>query len=558
MTPALVTLMILLSAGRIVSTYRTFSEQEDEPPHIADGLDWWQPGLRIASPPEHPPLARIFIAAPLHFQGIRYQSFINQSFAGNTALLTGGRFAENLAWVRLGNLPFWILACIFLFAVARLTWGEAPALLALLFFSTLPPALGIAGWAYTDMALVAGMLFFAWRWVAVIDRPNVANGCWLGVSIGFAVMSKYSAIPYIVLATGFTALLAIRERGTFSLPARATWNRAGALLLWVMLTAFLFSWACFRFTVEPTSAKPTHASVDKRLGSTGVLHQMADTALATPLPLAGMIRGLAQLVRHAGNGQVVYNLGAIRRKGTLYYFPILLAVTIPVGLLALMIWGGLSLRRVPHGAGIDFRRQVLLTIPAAILSVNLFSSINFGYRHNLAFYPFVCLVAGIGVVYWWSRGQTWMRALVMLLVGQHLVSSAMAHPDYASFFNFLAGRHPERICLASIGGGDEYRLAARLKQLNAAHVCLGLMHDVPLDALGLPPYTLLKRNLPCEGLVAVALRPYYFDPESPEPGDTGLAWLHAYEPAERIGSSILLFRVPESPANPRNLPQPQR
>jgi hypothetical protein len=38
-----------------------------------------------------------------------------------------------------------------------------------------------------------------------------------------------------------------------------------------------------------------------------------------------------------------------------------------------------------------------------------------------------------------------------------------------------------------------------------------------------------------------------YDHDNPDPLDTGFAWLKSYEPAERIGSSILLFRVPSPP-----------
>jgi hypothetical protein len=124
----------------------------------------------------------------------------------------------------------------------------------------------------------------------------------------------------------------------------------------------------------------------------------------------------------------------------------------------------------------------------------------------------------------------------------------MAHPDYATYFNFLAGPKPEEICTSSRGGGDIWRLASRLKQFGAQHVCLLLGQDeLPLDVFGLPPYTLLERNTPCEGWVAVGLYRYRIDQHNlnrHNDPDPGLRWLAAYQPVERIEPGILLYRIP--------------
>ena len=547
-TSVFVILLVLLSVGRVISTYRTFSQVEDEPAHIACGLEWWQNG-DYKFDPEHPPLSRIFVSALLYYQGVRIDASQPMWAAGNAALTARGRYAENLASARLGTLPFWIMSCIILFALAKQYYGGATAFLSLLLYSTLPPALGFAGLAYTDTALVAGMLFFTWRWVALVDRPDLRNGFWLGLSIGFALLSKYSSVPYMAVAAVLTAIVAIRARGVSS-PRWAPLIRAGSVVLCIAVTTLFFTWACFRFSVAPASSKTTHRSVDQRLGSSGLLHQVAYAALETPLPLTEVAQGVARVVRHANQGVLAYNFGKPRLKGVFYYFPALTVLTIPVGLLAMLILAGVSYRRAPNGDGVQFLRRVLFTVPAAVLFVNCASSLNMGHRHNLAFYPFVCLAGAIGCVFWWSRGRPWMRLLVLVLIGQHLISSALAHPDYSSYFNFLAGRQPEEICNRCVFAGDEWRLASRLRQLHATHVCLALQHDLPLDALGLPPYSPLTRNTPCEGWVAVAMERYLFDQydhDNPDPLDTGFAWLKSYEPAERIGSSILLFRVPSPP-----------
>jgi 4-amino-4-deoxy-L-arabinose transferase-like glycosyltransferase len=539
--------LILLSVGRVISTYHVFSQVWDEPYHVACGLEWWQNGVYHLAV-EQPPLSHIAVSALLYFRGVRVSHFEDPWRDGNAALTAFGRYAENLSCARLGTLPFWIMSGLLVFAIGRRVYSHATALLALLLFSTLPPALGFAGLAYTDMALVAGMLFFAWRWMAFADRPDLRNGFWLGVSIAFAVLSKYSAIPYIGLAVAFTAAAAIRGK-RIAWQRGSTLLRAAPVLLCIGVTAFLCTWACFRFSLEPIApdAGQAHPGLDRRLGQSGLLHRLAYAALDTPVPLAELGRGVVQLGAHAEEGHVTYTFGKVRRTGTFYYYPVLLVLTIPVGLIVLLIWGGLNLKRA-SGGGWTPAHQALLSVPVAVLLVNLFSSINIGFRHNLAFYPFVCLVGAVSIFEWrQTRFRAGRRLLLAVLVGQHLISSALAHPDYATYFNFLAGSKPEEICTFSRLGGDEWRLASRLKQLGARHVCLGLDHPLPLNDLGLPPYTLIERNVPCEGWLAVDIYRRRLDRNNLlDPSDTGLGWLASYQPIERVGHSILLYRIPNS------------
>jgi 4-amino-4-deoxy-L-arabinose transferase-like glycosyltransferase len=366
---AAVAALILLSVGRVISTYGVFSQMWDEPSHIACGLEWWQNGVYHLEP-QHPPLARIFVSAPLYFAGVRVSRFEDLHRDGNAALTAFGHYAGNLARARSGALPFWIMSCLLVFAIGRRLYGGAAALLALLLFSTLPPALGYAGFAYTDMALVAGMLFFAWRWAAFTGKPGLRNGFPLGAAAAFALLGKYSAIPYIGVTVALTAFMAIREK-RIPLPRGAALLRAGAVALCIGLTVFFCMWACFRFSLEPVSADAGHAhpAVDRRVGQSGLAHRLAYLALDTPVPLTEVYRGVKEVYEHGKAGHWAYNFGKVRRNGTVYYFPALLVLTIPAGLIGLSILGGLNLRRATDGGSAPMH-QALLAVPAAVLLVN--------------------------------------------------------------------------------------------------------------------------------------------------------------------------------------------
>jgi len=109
---------------------------------------------------------------------------------GNAVLTAGGRYRRSLALARLGTLPFFMVSCWLVFALGRRLYSPVTATLALLLFSTLPPVLGYAGLAYTDTALMAGMLAFTVAFLIWLERPSGMRSLGLGVATWFAVASK--------------------------------------------------------------------------------------------------------------------------------------------------------------------------------------------------------------------------------------------------------------------------------------------------------------------------------------------------------------------------------
>jgi len=536
---ALAALLVLISVWRIVSTYRIFSQVWDEPAHIACGLQWWQQGVYKLEP-QHPPLSRIFFAAPLYFKGVRLERFADKWQDGNAALTFGGNYSGNLRLARIGNLPFWIAACLFLFLLAKQTYDQPTALLATLFFTTLPPMLALAGLAYTDTALVAGMLCFAWRWIMFLEKPNVANSVGLGLSISFAILTKYSAIPYMAVTGLLTGLLAVRHpRLARAVAQPGERLKKLGLLVMIIFVAFVTTWACFRFSLQPISmnAGHRHPFVDARVGSSGLLHNLVYWAIDTPLPLREVHLGVKQVADHARNGHLAYNFGKIRRTGTPYYYMALFIFTVPVGFLLLLILSAVFLWNARRRVCVRLQQQIFLTVLVAVVLVNACSSINIGYRHNLLFYALMCLLAAAGCRFVFASKLMWARSLVLLFIVQHVGASVLAHPNYHGYFNILAMNRPEEICVSSLGGGDEWRLAARLRERGISHIHLALDPPLPIEALGFPSYSLSDGSPSMsKGWLAVGVYHYFTAPER-------FGWLRRYRPVERIGKTIMLYYI---------------
>src|SRR4051794_28952083 len=232
---------------RIVSTYRVFNQTWDEPAHVAAGMEWLDRG-RYTYEPLHPPLARVASALGPRLLGIRSAGQENVWLEGNAILYAGGRYDRNLALARLGTLPWFLLAVMVVFLWTRRLGGPWSAVWAVLLFSTLPPVLGHAGLATTDMAVTATLALACWLTIRWLERPTIGRGLALGVSLGTAVLSKFSALLFLPAA--FVAI-ALCRRG---LPARAHDPKLPSrawTLRFVYLSLLLVLWAGYRFAVGP-------------------------------------------------------------------------------------------------------------------------------------------------------------------------------------------------------------------------------------------------------------------------------------------------------------------
>src|SRR5207302_2606913 len=148
-----VALVGAIALVRVMATYRVFNQTMDEPFHIGCGMEWLQKGTYTLEP-LHPPLARVAAAVGPFLEGLRLpQVAVIQGWsydiysAGNNILYARGRYRLNLGLSRLGILPFFPLAALVVFYWARNLFGDWPAVVAVLTFTTLPPILAFAGCA---------------------------------------------------------------------------------------------------------------------------------------------------------------------------------------------------------------------------------------------------------------------------------------------------------------------------------------------------------------------------------------------------------------------------
>jgi hypothetical protein len=298
-------------------------------------------------------------------------------------------------------------------------------------------------------------------------------------------------------------------------------------------------WAGYRFTVGPLLPARAEAAAQPSSG----LDRLARAPL---FPAPAFFEGLGELAAKNRAGHKSYLLGEVRTTGWWYFFPVALGVKTPIGFLLLWVAGVVVAACAPPGTR---RRRLLepVVIAGALLLVCLPSRITIGLRHVLPIYPFLAITAGIGLA---RLGRTRRAfpggpALATALLGWHLASSAVAHPDYLAYFNEIGGDHPERILVDSDldNGQDLDRLADTLRARRIPQVWLAYAGSATVAEHGLPPVRWLEPGQRATGWVAASLYSIKLGSLG-RPGYDDFAWLEGYRPVARVGRSILLYRIP--------------
>jgi len=543
---ALLSAVITLALVRIIATYSHFNHTNDEPAHIAAGIEWVNKA-QYRYDYVHPPLARIAVAIGPYLAGARSSGKRSMWEEGNAILYGAGRYDLILSLARAGTLVFVVGAIIAVYLLGRRIYGRTTGLIASLLFSTLPPIIAHGGQATNDMAITATLTFLILAALYWADHPTLTRTVLLGCALALAVLAKFNAFPFVA-ATVFPAFLLTRISTNKCLDAtysRWRWLRSAAIC---MAVAALLVWAGYRFSFDSAPAEDLdliQAGIDDAFGNRRTLHGLASSAVRSRLPAQEFFLGIGRTLAKASRGHSSYLLGDNRTHGWWYFFPLSLAVKTPLAFLILVLVGVTSTAMGIHRCENPSRLVPLVSAAALLLSV-LPTPINLGVRYILPIYPLLSVLAANGVVFLCthvSMGRFGMLAAI-LLVGWHLASSAGAHPDYLAYFNELVARHPERVLLVSDldWGQDLKRLEAVTKEKGIQEISLCYPWSADLSRHNLPTYRMLKPYERPKGWVALSVSCIYRGTRMP-PYDQ-YAWAKEVNDFTLIGKTIRLFRIP--------------
>jgi hypothetical protein len=494
--------LVLAGTARIASTWLVFNHTIDEPDTLAAGMEYLSTG-RYLYEDQHPPLSRVMVAVLPFLAGERFHPGPESYFEGYRILGHGQHYDRTLALSRAGNLVFFWIASAVAYLWGMRAGGPKAAVMATLLFTTLPPILGHGGLATTDLALcamTAAAALAALRWA---DLPSRGRSVGLGVLTALAFVSKFSSLPFLAAAGALMCVwhMAAARRGLRWL-ARELWTRRRAIAL-AAAAAVMVVWAVYGFT----------------FGRVDFLH--------TRLPAPRFFSGIHTAWLHSQGGHPAYLMGRRSATGFWYYFPAVMALKTPLGMLALLCLSPFLIKDRRRATGLAAAFSV------AIMLAAMCGHIDLGVRHLFPIYVGISVVCGCAVAE--VRGWAAKAAVAGLMMWQ-IVAGDLAHPDYLAYTNEICGGHPERYLADSNvdWGQDMKRLEAFLERQHATQVTF-----VPFN-----------RTYPMAGHEMLPMLPGETD--HPSPGWNAVSvtvwkvfgypkWADRILSQRRIGESILLW-----------------
>jgi 4-amino-4-deoxy-L-arabinose transferase-like glycosyltransferase len=397
------------------------SQTSDEAAHLAAGYSYLTRGdFRLN--PEHPPLMKELAALPLLPLGLDFptgplwesaeewnigQIFVHENRVPNDTLLFLARLPTLMLSVLLG-------AAMFLWG--RRLVGAVGALLGVSLYVLDPNVVAHSSLVTTDLGItlfifLAVVAFHAW-----IERPGTRRLIPLGLAVGGAFASKYTAL-WLPPILALLALVVLLPRAS---------NMGGALSgtrLRRLRTLLLA------------------AAVVIAVGAAVVLLSYGVVGIDW------WREGLRRTLLHSEKGHRAYLMGSVSETGWWYYFPLAYLVKTPPGTLLLLAAAGAA---AALGRRFRARDEAFLLIPIAVtLVIVAFWKVNIGLRHLLPIYPFLYLAAGRLVDGTAAAGRSagaaarrtrkGLAALCVLGLGWNVVEAIRIAPYHLAYFNPFAG-----------------------------------------------------------------------------------------------------------------------
>jgi hypothetical protein len=265
-----------------------------------------------------------------------------------------------------------------------------------------------------------------------------------------------------------------------------------------------------------------------------------------PQWVQGLLEGIIAVKAHNDAGHLSFLLGQLRSTGWWYFYVVALAVKTPIPLLLTGPAGMVALAREGWKEADGWRLAPLLLFLTVLGFASGFSRINIGIRHVLVLYPFMAVGGAYLIALAWRRlRRAAVRplavvgsGLLVVLVTWQMLTLWTANPDYLPYFN-EAVAHPERVLVDSdLDWGQDLRrleqaaAAIKIPQLNLAYLGTANLAHEPL-----PPFVILPPWRPTTGWIAISELARVHDPK-------GYAWLNAFQPMEKVGTSIDLYYIP--------------
>jgi hypothetical protein len=430
-------IILLLMGANMVSVIARKSLTNDELVHIPSGYQYLTTG-NFSLNPEHPPLVKMWAAAPLLFLRPNVNTLTapaDQNFATLTVdtsidfwQANKQRFQAISFWARVPMILLTLALGALIFIFGRQLFGRRAAVIAVALFSLEPTMLAHGRIVHTDVPAAFGYLLFFFALYGYGRAPTFSRAVWFGVATGAALLTKFSLA---ILAPIFVG--ALIYGGWKALRHGSTRRRAIAQTVIASLVVLVVLNAAYYFQHPPLARSEIDFISGAATKPVNAQRIIATVNLLSKILPTEYLFGIYTIYVHNHFGHPTSLLGHYSNFGWWYYFPVTFALktTLPFLLLAVAallwaIWAGLFRKE---------REVILLIAPVAIYMVmSMSGNINIGVRHIAPVFPFLFLLGGTFLDRFLNCARARAAAVfVVVLLGWMLVDAVRAYPDYLSY-----------------------------------------------------------------------------------------------------------------------------
>jgi hypothetical protein len=533
-------LVLGLAAGLLAYQAWHLGLTADEPSHLAAAQQYWL-GNDVLEPSDTPPLMRIvsgwipvLLRAPVNHGTNAWATRDAYGIGAETLDSLHAAGARRLLFLM--RLPFSIFPLGIVLLVwmwARELWGEWIALVLAACAVLEPTILGHGALIKSDVAAAFGALLFAYAAWRYWMRPAASRMWWMIAALLVALLAKFNLLALVPVAMVLVLIKGPRRVGALAVP----------------VAVYVAIMASYEFRMRRIGREELDL-----FAPAGVPDILRTSNLVTELPWPKQfVRGVLYIAGAINNGSFRgWMLGHRIEDRALGYYPLALAIKMPIALQALLLAGLAALvvriRRREANAADAF----VWGSAAFYLGSAMFSNYHIGIRHVLPAIPFLILGGGFALERWRSR---WAIAV---LPGWLAVCSLWVYPQGISYFNEWIGGPSNGwryLADSNVDWGQNYpELSEWLRRHPGARVRLYVFgldspnRYLPAGSWDIVPFpgstdsTLPRRLVPTPGFYAVSANA--LDGITYARGwEDYLATFRDRRPIGRAGYSIFIYEV---------------
>lgn len=339
---------------------------------------------------------------------------------------------------RLATILFGVLLIVFVSTIAYALFGKTQSVIAAFLMALEPNTLGHGHYVTFDVGFsLFFLLYYIYFW-QTMSKPSSLRSIILGMSLGFLLSSKVSAIPFVFASTIVSASI-VKHGLTVRL-----FLKEYKKIIGVVITALIIVWTSYFFT-SSVIIKPrqdTNRVSEKLLmyaqeKHNGILKSIINFAKYQPVPLGEYFAIIKNnSVRQLSEARYFF-LGAFYPSHRWYFLPVYVLLKTPLPLLFLFI---ISIRSVNRKKA-ERRKIYLILVPVIVVMViSSFSSMMPWARYILPIYPFVVLVASDAVAVFNDKPLKIIFGFLLIWYGLGTLSY---FPHFISYANEIAGTRSE-------------------------------------------------------------------------------------------------------------------